>query len=387
MNKRGLFLMVVLFIFLFSVFKFNEVKERDTEEKESFFLTLMTDEPDKGFLRAYEKREFRFPEDHGIHKGFQTEWWYFTGNLQTEKGRRFGYQFTLFRSQLRPESIFSESTFASNAIFMGHFTITDVKRKRFHYFERFARENRKNAYVKNSPFISYLDGWTVYEDDNDFARLENLRLRAAENDIEIDLNMKIIKPFILQGEDGLSKKSRKDGNSSYYYSATRMDSSGYIRTGREEFKVSGLSWMDREWSTSALSKEQEGWDWFSLHLSDGIDLMFYNLRLKSGESDPLSKGVVVYKNGEKFKFTLDDADFKVLDKWKSPEGGIYPAKWRLNIKSIGLDLEIEPYVKDQELDFFIRYWEGAVSVSGLYKEEKISGSGYVELTGYATEDK
>jgi predicted secreted hydrolase len=381
-KKISLIFLTFLIVFIFIYIS----QEKSVEKKEeSYFSSLMKSETNKGFLKAVKKREFKFPKDHGLHKGFQTEWWYFTGNLKTQDKRRFGYQFTIFRSQLKPKKDERDSSFSSNALYMGHFAITDIKNEKFYYFQKFSRENRENTFVKLNPFEVNLDGWRVYENDEDYSKLENMKLEAKKDEIDLNLEMKIMKPFVLQGENGLSKKSEGKGNASYYYSATRIESSGTLKIKDEKFDLKGLSWMDREWSTSALSKDQQGWDWFSIHLSDNTDLMFYNLRLKSGTMDPLSKGVLVSKDGKFSKLDSSMVEIKVMDKWKSPNGGEYPSGWIINIRDKDLKLQVDPFVKNQELNFFIRYWEGAVNVSGTDKGKKVTGSGYVELTGYDEE--
>ncbi|MHB8415840.1 MAG: lipocalin family protein, partial [Acidiferrobacteraceae bacterium] len=147
--------------------------------------------------------------------------------------------------------------------------------------------------------------------------------------------------------------------------------------------VKGLSWMDREWSTSALAPDEAGWDWFGLQLSDGSDLMFYRLRLENGATDLLSQGSLVDRQGKVTRLTSAEVHIQVLRSWRSPSGGIYPARWRLSIKSMRLTLEVTPVLADQELDVGVRYWEGAVDVRGYRAGHPINGEGYVELTGYA----
>lgn len=383
---RKYILILILSLLLVSGFIYFKGKTdiRPVDEN-SYFSEFMKSEPDKNFYRAMKKREFKFPEDHGLHEGFQTEWWYFTGNLETEDKRKFGYQFTIFRSQLKPEKLKEErpSSFASNAVYMGHFTITDIKKEKFYFFEKFSRENKENTYVKKMPFALNLDGWQVFENDEDYSKLENLKLHVSHEGLGLSLKMEILKPFVLQGDEGLSQKSHGKGNASYYYSATRIMSSGTIEIKDEKFKVSGFSWLDREWSTSALSEDQEGWDWFSFHLDDGTDFMFYNLRFKNGEKDPLSKGVYVFKDGSSKKLGADDVEIIVEDLWESPRGGAYPSRWTIKIPDLDLVMEVKPFVKNQELDFFIRYYEGAVGIKGSYKGKKIKGRGYIEMTGYA----
>ena len=70
---------------------------------------------DPRFERAEGPRTFSFPEDHGPHPTFRTEWWYVTGNLHTEEsGHRFGFQLTFFRSALSPPPPTRTSAWATN---------------------------------------------------------------------------------------------------------------------------------------------------------------------------------------------------------------------------------------------------------------------------------
>ena len=187
----------------------------------------------------------------------------------------------------------------------------------------------------------------------------------------------------MNGIDGLSQKSADPGYASYYYSITRLGTRGTIRIGERDHKVSGLSWLDREWSTSALAAEQVGWDWFALQLSDGNDLMFYSLRNKDGTQDAASAGTFLNANGSASHLDTDDVEITVLDTWESPEGGTYPSKWRLAVPQFGVDVTVTPVMSNQELFTTVRYWEGAVDVEGEHDGASITGRGYVELTGYA----
>ena len=188
---------------------------------------------------------------------------------------------------------------------------------------------------------------------------------------------------MLNGDDGLSQKSAEPGNASYYYSITRWQTTGSLRIGDDEFRVSGLSWLDREWSSSALGADQLGWDWFALQLSDGSDLMFYNLRKLDGSQDEHSAGTWTNADGKSTHLGRDDVEITVTDTWESPEGGVYPSAWTLRAPGQGLDLRIRPVMADQELFTTVRYWEGAVDVQGERDGKPVTGRGYVELTGYA----
>ncbi len=333
-----------------------------------------------GFARAIGPREFQFPEDHGPHPEFKTEWWYYTGNLQTESGRRFGYQLTFFRTALRPAAVPRSSGWAANQVYMAHFALTDPVAARFHHFERFSRGAQGLAGAVAIPFRVWLENWsTTSRADQGLP----MQLRAAAGEVMIDLELNSLKPVVLQGDQGLSQKSAEPGNASYYYSLTRLLTRGEIRLGKERFAVTGNSWLDREWSTSALGENQVGWDWFSLQFDDGRELMYYQLRQQDGQADPHSSGVLVDVDGSSLRLEPQDLRLEVVEHWISPHsGGRYPARWRLQVPATQLDLEIVPLLADQELQTSVRYWEGAVSIQGRAGQEKLRGYGYVELTGY-----
>jgi len=333
-----------------------------------------------GFARATEPRPFTFPRDHGPHLEYAIEWWYYTGNLQSPEGRRFGFQFTIFRSGLMPGDLERPSAWASSSVYMAHFALSDITGGRFDAFERFSRGAAGLAGAQSEPFRVWLEDWVAEGLGPDGMPM---RLRAAEGDVAIDLTLTAGKPPVLQGDRGLSQKSADAGNASYYYSFTRMPISGTVRIGNASYPVSGLGWMDREWSTSALGEDQVGWDWFALHLDDGRDLMFYRLRLRNGGVDPYSKGVLVSAEGTARRLNAGDVLVEPLDYWTSPRSGAtYPARWRLRVPGEAIDLILTPLLADQELPVTVVYWEGAVSISG-----SASGSGYIEMTGYTPADR
>ncbi|WP_085812677.1 lipocalin-like domain-containing protein [Geoanaerobacter pelophilus] len=328
-----------------------------------------------GFKRAEAPRRFSFPADHGPHEGFRNEWWYFTGNLTAAGGRRFGYQLTFFRSALTPHPAKRESAWGTNEVFMAHFAVTDVEGKRFRFAERFSRAALGLAAAGGSPLAVRLEEWSAQETA---ALPWSVKLAAAQGDLAIDLDLSSVKPVILNGEGGLSRKSGASGNASYYYSIPRLATSGTVRVGGDAFKVSGVSWLDREWSTSALDKDQAGWDWFALHLADGRDIMYYQLRRRDGSSDPFSAGTFVEANGSSRHLKREEVQLEPMGRWTSPKSGAsYPSGWRMRIPSQGIDIEVAPLLADQELAAGFRYWEGAVEVRG-----STGGYGYLEMTGY-----
>jgi predicted secreted hydrolase len=251
-------------------------------------------------------------------------------------------------------------------------------------FERFERAAGGLAGAGAEPFHVWLGDWRAEAAGPPGGDgVPHMTLSAAEGGIGIELRLENQKPPVLQGDGGLSQKGSSPGNASYYYSLTRMSAAGIVRLPGGEFEVTGTAWMDREWSTSALEADQEGWDWFALQLDDGADVMYYQMRLRGGMPDSTSRGVIVDPGGKHDDISFSGAQLDVLDRWESPDGGVYPSTWRLRSEPHGIDLTITPLIRDQELDVSFRYWEGAVDVTGTRDGEPVGGVGFVELTGYA----
>jgi len=338
----------------------------------------MSAQPQPGFKRADRPHEFDFPADHGAHPDYATEWWYFTGNLATDTGRPFGYQLTLFRVGLVAGEPADDSPLRSNQLYMGHLAITDVEAQRHHHAERFSRAAAGLAGAQTRPLKIWLGSWTIAGAGmNDTFPVS---LRAETNDLEIALTLEqSSKPRVLQGDAGLSRKSAEPGNASYYYSYTRLPTRGRLRIGDAWYEARGNSWFDREWSSSALGPDQAGWDWFSLQLQDGRDLMFYRMRDKQGEAQRFSQGVLVSSDGQVTPLDLENTRLQALRHWRSEISGIrYPIGWRLQIPHHQIDLRIDAALPDQEMNLSVRYWEGVVNVSGSH-----SGIGYLEMSGYS----
>jgi predicted secreted hydrolase len=336
---------------------------------------------DSGYAKALAPREFVFPRDHGPHPDFHTEWWYFTGNLGTPEGRRFGFQLTFFRSALAPDLPARTSAWATRQAYLVHFTVTDVAAKRFMAFERWSRGALGLAGSEGDPFHVWSGPWTA---ESAGPQTFPLRLRAAHGDTAVDLVVQEGKPPVLQGDRGLSRKSAEPGNASYYYSLPRMPASGSLRLDGRSFTVRGEAWMDREWSTSSLGQDQIGWDWFALQLDDGREVMLYQLRRRDGTPDPASSGSLIDPRGEPRALGAGEFSIAPLSHWRSPHSGtVYPSRWRLRVPGEGLELEVTPLLADQELNLSFRYWEGAVAVRGTRRDTAVTGRGYAELTGYA----
>jgi len=336
-----------------------------------------------GYAQALAPQPFVFPDDHGPHPDFRSEWWYVTGNLTGVDGRDFGFQLTIFRSALSPLAPASESAWATNQAYMAHFTVTDVAGGGFQAHERFARGAVGLAGASADPFRVWLEDWVI---EGDSASTFPVRLSAAAGEAALRLRLSPGKPAVLQGDDGLSRKGPEPGNASYYYSLTRLPADGTLVLRGDTLSVSGSAWLDREWSTSALGNALVGWDWFALQLSDGWDLMIYRLRRTDGSAAPESAGVLVDPSGGTVPLGWGtDITVESTGTWASPhDRALYPSGWRLAVPARGWDLAVEPRRPDQELDLSFRYGEGAVSVRGVGEAGRpVTGRGYVELTGYA----
>lgn len=329
-----------------------------------------------GYARVTGPRPFDFPEDHAAHPGYRSEWWYFTGNVATRDGRPFGFQLTFFRFALAPSMPPRASDWATRQAWMAHFAVTDVRAGEHVAVERFQRGALGLAGATASPVRVWLDDWAA---DGTAESLFPLRLHAKSGGAALNLRLESLKPVVLQGESGYSRKSDDPDNASYYYSYTRLRAEGRLTVGGRSYPVRGTAWLDREWSTSALGPQQVGWDWFSLQLDDGRDLMLYRLRRRGGGTDPHSAGVVVGPDGAVQHLAAGDFHLAPRQWWRSPATGVrYPIAWRVRVPSVGLDLAVTARVADQEMRLAFRYWEGAVTVDG----EAVDGVGYLEMTGY-----
>jgi predicted secreted hydrolase len=375
-------LLIILYLILY-VHGCGEQTEK-TDNRNSLQLSkAMSDDVDGNFDKAIEKRKFIFPEDHGPHPGFRTEWWYFTGNLTSEDNKQFGYQFTIFRTALSKDSNEGKSEWSSNQIYMAHFAVTDISENEFYYDERFSRNGNGLAGAQIDPFKVWLEDWQINQiSDNAVFELPKLNIKARSDKAEIDFDVESVKPLVLQGDSGLSQKGKGEGNASYYYSYTKLKTEGKIKIDGKEFTVNGYSWMDREWSTSALSDDQKGWDWFALQLDDSTEIMYYQMRKNDGSPDIFSKGTIIDDNGSVRTVNKEDVTLEVTEYWDSPEGEKYPSGWMLKIPSENIELRLTPAVKEQLMNVSVRYWEGAVKIEGMKNGSEIKGRGYVELTGY-----
>lgn len=331
-----------------------------------------------GYAVADAPRPFDFPADHGAHPDFRSEWWYLVSHLETADGRDYGVQFTLFRQALAPpvEPDADASHWRTRQVWMAHVAVSGpdgVHRAS----ERFSRDALGLAGVRAQPFAAWLEDWRL--ESVQPGQIFPLRLRVDDplQSFEVELEFDAARGPILQGDQGLSRKSERADNASYYYSYTRMQAQGRMRLDGEEVAVEGLGWMDREWSTSVLDPGQVGWDWFALHLDDGRDLMIYQIRREDGSIDGASGGVVATASGDSEVISAADFSLEPLASWRDESGASWPVSWQLQVPSLGISGRVEARHPDQLNRLAVRYWEGRVCLDG-----PVPGCGYLEMTGY-----
>jgi predicted secreted hydrolase len=334
--------------------------------------------------QAVGPRTWSFPRDHGAHPEFRTEWWYFTGNLRDGAGNRYGYQLTFFRQGVRLKPANPGNPWSLRDIYPAHFALTDVRNGSFRFAEQVTRSGPGLSGAATDGMNVWNLGWS--------ARMKggSIMLHARHEGMELSLELEPRKPLVLQGEKGLSRKGPGEGQASYYYSFTDLVTKGTIKTPDTQMpvQVEGVSWLDQEFGSNVLSKDQIGWDWFSIHLSDGRDLMLFFLRKKDGTMEKESSGTLVDPDGKSRHLKLGEIRMQVLGTWKSAKsGGTYPSRWQISIPAAGIDLQLAPLVADQELitsgSTGVTYWEGAVEGTGESSGRPVTCEGYVEMTGYS----
>ena len=347
----------------------------------------------EGFAQVLEPRAFEFPRDHGPHPEFRQEWWYLTGNLDAADGERFGFELTFFRVALVPpmpgqasdatSSADPASAWRTREIYVAHFAITDVARSRFRSQQRFSREALGLAGAQAAPLHVWLDDWSLAAPMQ--GESGPWQLHAAQEGYAIELWLEPQGAPVLNGAGGLSRKSERTGDATYYYSIPRLAAHGQLRREGQSLELHGLAWLDREWGSGGLGPREVGWDWFGLQLDDGSALMFYALRDEHGARDPHSAGSFIAADGSVRALADRDVSITVTTSWRNRSGDRYPGGWRVSVPTLALDLAVHPPLADQELRTTPPYWEGAVDVSGTRNGRALGGRGYVELVGYAQE--
>jgi predicted secreted hydrolase len=344
------------------------------------------------FKRALPGKIFSFPQDHFSHPEFKTEWWYYSGHLRSfgKNVKSFGYQLTFFRTGLLRETKLQKSKWSIQDLYFAHLAITDESKKKFEYLEKISRgslgEAGASPYKTNEKnFRIWIEDWSI---EGKGPSMQHHSLKAGDKNFGIELMLTPEKNPVTHGQHGISQKAEGEGYASHYYSIPRLKTEGKIFLKNKEVPVRGISWMDHEFGSTQLREYQVGWDWFSLQLDKGMELMLYQIRQKDGRIDPYSSGTIIFHDGTYQHLPKKEFQIDVLKQWKSQKSGaVYPSKWNIKIPGHQIELTLTPTVKDQELitreSTRVTYWEGSVKVEGKYQGDSIKGMGYVELTGYA----
>jgi predicted secreted hydrolase len=325
------------------------------------------------WLQAVPGYKYQFPRDHFDHPGFRTEWWYYTGNVRAADGHRHGFELVFFRQGQRRGPSDNPSVWRVDDLYLAHLAWSDIDAGQFHFFKRLNRSGPGIAGIDAAAGRMWNGNWESKWDG------DRQTLTAVAEGLRLSLRLIPAKPFVIQGENGISVKGPNPGQASHYLSFPRLEVEGSLNGAA----VTGTAWMDHEWFTNQLAPDQRGWDWFSIQLDDRTELMLFQLRRMDGAIDPYSSGTFIARDGRATHLARSDFDLRPAATWTSPKtGATYPIRWRVTIPSLKIDLECNAAIPDQELagesEGSPTYWEGAVRFSGSQ-----TGVGYLEMTGYA----
>lgn len=341
-----------------------------------FWLAVLATAQYKTALPGY---RYQFPRDHFNHPEFQTEWWYYTGNLQAADGHRFGFELTFFREGLS-RNLPQDSAWSARDLYFAHLALSDLDGQHFYHVERSNRAGPGLAGADEKTKTIWNGNWQVQlvGDRQD--------LQAVADQFNLRLTLDSKKPPVIHGENGVSQKAEAAGRASHYISLTRLLTSGTFELDTKQFRVNGTAWMDHEFFTHELAQDQAGWDWLSLQFDDNTELMLYRIRRKDRSVDSFSTGTYIDARGEIQHLSSGDFTFQPLpDAWRSPKSGaVYSIRWQVSVPSIGIAGEIRTALPSQEMTSKLtpNYWEGAIEFTGTRAGQRLNGRGYLEMTGY-----
>lgn len=333
------------------------------------------------YREAVPGHRFEFPRDFFDHPDFQTEWWYYTGNVRAQDGHRFGFELTFFRRAVDRERTQTDP-WDVHDLYLAHFAVSDLDGRRYFHSERLNRAGPGIAGVSAPSSRLWNGNWQVRWNGSD------QQLQAIGSDVQLQLKLHAEKPPVVHGEKGVSQKAADAGHASYYFSLTRLAADGNLDIDGAKYEVSGLAWMDHEFFTHQLEADQAGWDWICVQLDDNTELMLFRIRRKNGAVDPYSAGTFIDALGKAAHLRSNDFTMRPLaETWTSPAThATYPIAWKIEGPSLGIELDTRTKLADQELaargGFVPSYWEGAVSVEGRHGTSAVKGVGYLEMTGY-----
>ncbi len=333
------------------------------------------------FRNAVPGYKYEFPRDYFNHPDFQTEWWYYTGNLTAKDGHAYGFELTFFRVGVNRKAT-TPSDWAVNDIYMAHLALSDIAGGHFYHSERLNRTGAGIAGVSEDSGRIWNGNWKIQFDGG------VQELDAISDEFSLHFQLQSQKPPVIHGVNGVSQKSAGAGRASHYISLTRLAVTGTIDLEGSQIPVNGVAWMDHEFFTEQLDENQTGWDWLSVQLDDNTELMLYRIRRRDGSIDPYSSGTYIDASGKATHLPLSDFDLLPADEtWSSPNSkAAYPVHWKLSVRPLHLNLDVTTPLRSQEIfsgsAIIPSYWEGAVRFSGDRNGAPIKGVGYLEMTGY-----
>ena len=342
---------------------------------------LFLQQPAAQYRAALPDYPYEFPRDHFSHPDFQTEWWYYTGNLKSAEGHRFGFELAFFRQAVSrdPEK---SAAWDLKDLYLAHLALSDLDGGKFYHAERTNRSGPGIAGASATRGRIWNGNWQILGDGAD------QELQAIHERFQLHLTLHSEKTPVIHGENGVSQKAEGLGRASHYISLTRITTTGSLELGGKKLGVSGTSWMDHEFFTHQLAPDQTGWDWLSLQFADNTELMLFHIRRKDGSIDPYSAGTYVDAQGKTMHLHARDFVLQPLgERWKSPvTGALYPVHWKASVPRLGLELETRTPLECQELTgktiLAPNYWEGAIVLTGKRHAQPVGGLGYLEMTGY-----
>ncbi len=349
----------------------------------TLWLALNAPAADDPYRLALPNYRFEFPRDHFNHPEFQTEWCYYTGNLRTAEGRRFGFELTFFRRAVSRQP--AENVWDLKDVWMAHLALSDIQGGQFLHTERFNRSgpgvagaDLKQARVWNGNWQAQ---WTF---DPALAGGSTQALQAVADRFSLELSLKAEKPAVIHGVNGVSQKAEGPGKASHYISFTRLATAGTVVLDGKRFPVQGASWMDHEFFSHQLESNQSGWDWFSFQMEDRSELMLFRLRRPRGGIDPYSAGTFIDSQGRARHLAAGDFAMTPGKTWTSAAtGGRYPVEWTIEVPSMGFKAALRTPLVQQEITGSTNYWEGAIDIDATKLGQRVQGVGYLEMTGYA----
>jgi predicted secreted hydrolase len=324
---------------------------------------------------------YEFPRDYFNHQDYQTEWWYYTGNVKAKDGHSFGFELTFFRQGVDRDPT-KTATWDVHDLYLAHLALSDLDGKHFYHAERTNRAGPGIAGVDGAQSRIWNGNWQVQWHGNEQS------LRAISDGFELEFALRPDKPPVANGENGVSQKAGGSGRASHYISLTRIAVNGRVALAGRNFDVVGLAWMDHEFFTDQLEPEQVGWDWLSLQLEDKNELMLYHIRRKDGSIDSHSAGTFVDAQGKSTHLRADEFSLQPADDtWTSSvTRAAYPIHWRVAVPKLAIELEVKTPLPSQELTGNSKltpsYWEGSITFTGHRDHSPVGGTGYLEMTGY-----